>query len=149
MNRKHKNFIGMLVGVLALLSTLSFPCFAEGTTTIHMSADSLSVGDTLSVTVTASESGSISLRYNADVLQFAGSSASYTTDGNTITFEGTSATLQFTAASQGQSSLIVSSDHHRKFCFRTGCRRHWGYEYTADPGYTGYCDTGGRRTVCH
>ena len=99
----------MLVGVLALLSTLSFPCFAEGTTTIHMSADSLSVGDTLSVTVTASESGSISLRYNADVLQFAGSSASYTTDGNTITFEGTSATLQFTAASQGQSSLIVSS----------------------------------------
>ena len=76
----------MLVGVLALLSTLSFPCFAEGTTTIHMSADSLSVGDTLSVTVTASESGSISLRYNADVLQFAGSSASYTTDGNTITF---------------------------------------------------------------
>lgn len=38
-----------------------------------------------------------------------GSSASYTTDGNTITFEGTSATLQFTAASQGQSSLIVSS----------------------------------------
>lgn len=109
MNRKHKNFIGMLVGVLALLSTLSFPCFAEGTTTIHMSADSLSVGDTLSVTVTASESGSISLRYNADVLQFAGSSASYTTDGNTITFEGTSATLQFTAASQGQSSLIVSS----------------------------------------
>ena len=109
MNRKHKNFIGMLVGVLALLSTLFFPCFAEGTTTIHMSADSLSVGDTLSVTVTASESGSISLRYNADVLQFAGSSASYTTDGNTITFEGTSATLQFTAASQGQSSLIVSS----------------------------------------
>ena len=109
MNRKHKNFIGMLAGVLALLSTLSFPCFAEGTTTIHMSADSLSVGDTLSVTVTASESGSISLRYNADVLQFAGSSASYTTDGNTITFEGTSATLQFTAASQGQSSLIVSS----------------------------------------
>ena len=109
MNRKHKNFIGMLVGVFALLSTLSFPCFAEGTTTIHMSADSLSVGDTLSVTVTASESGSISLRYNADVLQFAGSSASYTTDGNTITFEGTSATLQFTAASQGKSSLIVSS----------------------------------------
>ena len=51
MNRKHKNFIGMLVGVLALLSTLSFPCFAEGTTTIHMSADSPSVGDTLSVTV--------------------------------------------------------------------------------------------------
>ncbi len=109
MNRKHKNFIGMLVGLLALLSTLSFPCFAEGTTTIHMSADSLSVGDTLSVTVTASESGSISLRYNADVLQFAGSSASYTTDGNTITFEGASATLQFTAASQGTSSLIVSS----------------------------------------
>ncbi len=109
MNRKHKNFIGMLVGLLALLSTVSFPCFAEGTTTIHMSADSLSVGDTLSVTVTASESGSISLRYNADVLQFAGSSVSYTTDGNTITFEGASATLQFTAASQGTSSLIVSS----------------------------------------
>ena len=109
MNRKHKNFIGMLVGLLALLSTLSFPCFAEGTTTIHMSADSLSVGDTLAVTVTASESGSISLRYNADVLQFAGSSVSYTTDGNTITFEGASATLQFTAASQGTSSLIVSS----------------------------------------
>ena len=83
MNRKHKNFIGMLVGVLALLSTLSFPCFAEGTTTIHMSADSLSVGDTLSVTVTASESGSISLRYNADVLQFAGSSASVQVAGGT------------------------------------------------------------------
>ena len=88
MNRKHKNFIGMLVGVLALLSTLSFPCFAEGTTTIHMSADSLSVGDTLSVTVTASESGSISLRYNADVLQFAGSSASYTTDATRSRLRG-------------------------------------------------------------
>lgn len=109
MNRKHKKIIGMFVGTLLMLCTISFPCFAEGTTTIHMSSANVSVGDTLSVTVTASESGKISLRYNDHVLKFSGSSASYTTDGNTITFEGTTATLEFTGLSQGSSGLIVSS----------------------------------------
>lgn len=109
MNRKHKKNIGMFVGALLMLCTISFPCFAEGTTTIHMSSANVSVGDTLSVTVTASESGKISLRYNDQVLKFSGSSASYTTDGNTITFEGTTATLEFTGLSQGSSGLIVSS----------------------------------------
>lgn len=109
MNRKHKKIIGMFVGALLMLCTISFPCFAEGTTTIHMSSANVSVGDTLSVTVTASESGKISLRYNDQVLKFSGSSASYTTDGNTITFEGTTATLEFTGLSQGSSGLIVSS----------------------------------------
>lgn len=109
MNRKHKKIIGMFVGTLLMLCTISFPCFAEGTTTIHMSSANVSVGDTLSVTVTASESGKISLRYNDQVLKFSGSSASYTTDGNTITFEGTTATLEFTGLSQGSSGLIVSS----------------------------------------
>ena len=79
MNRKHKKIIGMFVGALLMLCTISFPCFAEGTTTIHMSSANVSVGDTLSVTVTASESGKISLRYNDQVLKFSGSSASYTT----------------------------------------------------------------------
>lgn len=109
MNRKHKKIIGMFVGALLMLCTISFPCFAEGTTTIHMSSANVAVGDTLSVTVTASESGTISLRYNDQVLKFSGSSASYTTDGNTITFEGTTATLEFTGLSQGSSGLIVSS----------------------------------------
>ena len=55
MNRKHKKIIGMFVGALLMLCTISFPCFAEGTTTIHMSSANVSVGDTLSDAVTVTD----------------------------------------------------------------------------------------------
>ena len=110
MNRKHKNALGILLAAWVLLFCSVPMCVrAEGTTTIHVSSSNVTVGDTLSVTVTATESGSISLTYNAEVLQFSDCSTTYTTNGNVVTFDGSSATIRFSCIAQGNSSLIVSS----------------------------------------
>lgn len=81
---------------------------AEGTTTIHVSNSTPTVGETVSVDVVATENDSIRVVYNPQVLKLTGCSKDYTTEGNAVLFEGAEVTLQFEAKTSGKSSIIVS-----------------------------------------
>lgn len=91
-----------------LVFTVPMESQAAGTTTIRVSDSAPSVGDGVSVNVIASESDTVSVTYNTEVLQLTGSSVEYTTNGNTISFQGIDATFQFKAVASGKSSIIVS-----------------------------------------
>lgn len=108
MRKIHKTMVAMLATAIALLCANPVISHAEGTTSIRVSSNAVSVGDTLRVEVTASGSDTISLKYNTDILQFSKCSAECTTEGNAVTFVGTKATMEFTAKSEGKSNLIVS-----------------------------------------
>lgn len=109
MNKLRKTLASMTMLVMVLFLCLPMTARAEGTTTIHLSSNNPSVGDKLSVTVVASESASISVQYNSGVLQFDSCSAGGSGEGGTVTFEGSEATISFTAIAEGSSSIIVSS----------------------------------------
>ena len=104
----RKKLIGVMMAVAVASLSIPMELFAAGTTTIRVSDSDPSVGDGVSVNVIASESDSVSVKYNPEVLQLTGGSMEYTTDGNTITFTGTDATFQFKAVASGKSSIIVS-----------------------------------------
>lgn len=107
----RKNFMGLLMAFAVVVLAMPVQLQAAGSTTIRVSDGEPSVGDGVSVNVIASESDSVSVKYNAEVLQLTGSSVEYTTDGNTITFQGTDATFKFKAIASGKSSIIVSGSN--------------------------------------
>lgn len=84
---------------------------AEEATTIHVSNSTPAVGESVSVDVVATESDSIRVVYNPQVLKLTGCSKDYTTEENAVLFEGAEATLQFTAEATGKSSIIVSGSY--------------------------------------
>lgn len=104
----RKKFIGVMMAAAVAALSIPVELLAAGTTTIRVSDSGPAVGDGVSVNVIASESDSVSVKYNPEVLQLTGGSMEYTTDGNTITFTGTDATFQFKAVASGKSSIIVS-----------------------------------------
>ncbi len=110
MIRIRKTMVAAVMMFFVLVFATPIVSLAEGTTSIWVSSSSVSVGDTLKVEVTASASDTIRLKYNTDVLKLANCSINYTTDANTVTFEGTKAVLEFTAQSEGKSNLIVSGN---------------------------------------
>ena len=84
---KFQKKISSLLGALVLVGSLwsqSAVVNAEGSTTIYVSGNSVTVGESVNVEVDASESGSINLTYNPDVLEFNSANVEYTTSGNTI-----------------------------------------------------------------
>lgn len=112
MKRKLFVFLAVLASSFAL--NFSSPVFAAGDAKIIVSNQNPQVGDSVNVEVRASDSGSVTLAYNSDVLQVAsvsgdGASAS----GNTITFSGSTGSVTFTAANAGNSALVVSSDNQK------------------------------------
>ena len=104
----RKKFVGILIAFAVLVLTVPTPLQAAGNTTIRVSDSSPAVGDGISVNVIASESDSVSVKYNPEVLQLTGCSVEHSIDGNTITFQGTNAIFQFNAVASGKSSIIVS-----------------------------------------
>jgi|GEM_PF-2743049 len=103
-------FLGLILS-LSLFLSVNLTSFAEGTTTIYLSGSSVDVGDSVSVTVTGSESGSITVKYTSAILSLQSvSGADYSAEGNTVTFTGTTATLTFSTAAEGTANVIVSSD---------------------------------------
>ena len=104
----RKKFVGILMAFAVLVLTVPTPLQAAGNTTIRLSDSSPAVGDGISVNVIASESDSVSVKYNPEVLQLTGCSVEHSVDGNTITFQGTNAIFQFQAVASGKSSIIVS-----------------------------------------
>ncbi len=110
MNRKYKVALAILV-MIAFLSGNGMLAKAAGTTSIAVSKSSLEVGGSVNVTVQASESATMNVKYNSGVLTFASCDASgYTTSGNVVTFTGSNATIKFNAAAEGKSAIVVSSD---------------------------------------
>lgn len=105
-----RHFLGFLI-IFSLFISFAPTAFAEGTTMIDLSNKSPSVGEKITMTVTGSDSSTITVKYNASVLNFSSCNVSgYTSDGNTVTFTGTSGAIEFVASAEGSSNLIVSSD---------------------------------------
>lgn len=108
--KKSKKWTALLLTALLLCLPVS-TLHAEGTTSIALSGNSVEVGKKVTVTITGSDTSKLSLRYNNNALKFVGCSASgFSTDGNTISFSGKSATVTFEAQDSGAGDLVVSSD---------------------------------------
>ncbi len=109
MRRAKSSFlVCFMTAILVVLYSL--PVFAAGTTTIYVSAANIAVGDTTDVTIEATESGNVTVKYTSSVMSLESCSASgYSASGNTITFKGKSGTLKFKGTTEGTASIIVSS----------------------------------------
>ena len=104
--RRTLSIIAMLVCVFAF----NMVAFAQGTTMIAVSKASPAVGDKVTVSVTASESGTITVKYTSSMLNFISCTGKdYTASGNFITFTGKSGDVVFSATAEGTASIIVSS----------------------------------------
>ena len=109
MKKLKKSFFSMTL-VLALALSLHTVVNAQGTTSISVSKSSIAVGDSTTVSVTASESGTVTVKYTASYLTLTDCTASgYSSEGNSVTFSGTSGDLVFEATGTGTASIIVSS----------------------------------------
>lgn len=109
MNKMFKrilNFVVMAVFALAM----NIVVFAQGTTMIAVSKNSPAVGESVTVSVTASESGTVTVKYTSSMLNYVSCNASgASASGNTVTFTGTSGDIVFNVGSAGTASIIVSS----------------------------------------
>lgn len=109
MSKVYKRVIN-LVAVFVFVFAFNMVAMAQGTTTISVSKNSAAVGDSIKVSVSGTEKGTITVKYTASMLNLASCSASgYSAEGNSISFSGTEADIVFTAASEGTASIIVSS----------------------------------------
>ena len=110
MKRSSSIFMGFLLVLTLILGTGSVS-FAEGSTTLYLSDSTPSIGEKVTVSVSGSESSTITVRYSAAVLSFESCNvAGYTSDGNSVIFSGSSGDITFTASASGKADVIVSSD---------------------------------------
>ena len=109
MNKLMRRTISVLA-IVMLVFAMNIVVFAQGTTMIAVSKNSPAVGDKVTVSVTASESGTITVKYTSAMLTFVSCTGSgYTTSGNSVSFSGKTGDVVFTAAASGTASIIVSS----------------------------------------
>ena len=109
MSKCCKRFFNAVL-IFTLVFAFNIVAFAQGTTKISVSKSSASVGDSITVTVSGSEKGSITVKYTSSMLNLTSCSVSgYSTEGNSVTFSGTSGDLVFQATADGTASIIVSS----------------------------------------
>ena len=103
-------FLAFLM-VFTLVCSYGTVVNAAGTTTMYLSSNSPKVGDTLKLTVTGSASSTITVKYNATILNFVSCDVSgYTQSGNAISFKGKTGNIDFKVAESGSANIIVSSD---------------------------------------
>ena len=109
MNRLFKHLSTGLIALVLYLS-LAMCAFAQGTTSISVSNSAPAVGDTVTINITASASGTVTVKYTASLLSLESCTASgYTADNNAIVFSGTEGDISFKATAGGTASIIVSS----------------------------------------
>ena len=109
MRKLNRSFLNILL-VAVLTFAFNIVAFAQGTTSISVSKNSAQVGDSISVTASGSENGSITVKYTSSMLQFMDCNVSgYKSEGNAITFSGKEGTIKFKAIADGTASVIVSS----------------------------------------
>jgi len=109
MNKLFKRTLNTIFAVIFIMA-MQMVVFAQGTTMISVSKSSAAVGDSITVSVTASESGTITVKYTSSMLSYVECSVSgASAEGNSVSFSGKSGDIKFTAASAGTASIIVSS----------------------------------------
>ncbi len=109
MNKWYKRVLN-LVAITIFVFSMNIVSFAQGTTMISVSKNSVSVGDSVTISVTASESGTVTVKYTASMLNLTKCTVDgYSASGNSVSFSGKEGDLVFKAASNGTASIIVSS----------------------------------------
>lgn len=99
-----------LVLIAAMVFSFNLVAFAQGTTSLTVSNAQIGVGDSTTVSVAASSSGTVTVKYTASLLEVTDCTASdYSSDGNAISFSGTAGDIVFKAIGEGTASVIVSS----------------------------------------
>lgn len=109
MNKLFKRAVSF-AAVAVMIFAFNIVAMAQGTTTINVSKSSAAVGDSITVSVSATESGTVTVKYTSSMLSLSSCSVSgYTSEGNAVSFSGKEGDIVFTAASEGTASIIVSS----------------------------------------
>ena len=109
MNKLFKRAVSF-AAIAVMVFAFNIVAMAQGTTTINVSKSSASVGDSITVSITATESGTITVKYTASMLSLSSCSVSgYSSEGNAVSFSGKSGDIVFSAAAEGTASIIVSS----------------------------------------
>ena len=107
--RRHAKLIATITCLVMMMS--SFTVMAAGTSSVSVSTNSPGVGDTFTVTATATESGKMSVKYNKDVLSVVDCDVSgYSQSAGEVDFTGKRGTITFKANAAGNSAIAVSSD---------------------------------------
>ncbi len=107
--RRHVKLIATISCLVFLMSSLTV--LAAGTSSVSVSTNSPGVGDTFTVTATATESGKMSVKYNQDVLSVVNCDVSgYSQSAGEVDFSGKRGTITFKANAAGNSAISVSSD---------------------------------------
>mgnify|MGYP003312141680 CR=1 FL=1 len=108
--KKFANRLLCFTTVFVMCFMFKTAVLAQGTTSISVSKSSVGVGDTTVVSVTASSSGTVTVKYTASLLNFIDCTASgFSYQGNTVTFSGTEGDIKFKAIAEGKACIIVSS----------------------------------------
>ncbi|MCR4610786.1 MAG: hypothetical protein K5644_02695 [Lachnospiraceae bacterium] len=108
--KKSVKVIGVLLCAIMLM--MPFGVLAAGTTALSVSNNNPAQGDTFTVTATATESGSMVVKYNSSVLSVAGcDAAGFTQSDGVVNFNGTRGTITFKANNAGGSAISVSSSN--------------------------------------
>ncbi|MBR1629166.1 MAG: hypothetical protein IJ679_07870 [Lachnospiraceae bacterium] len=106
----RKSILGVLLAWMLVFAS-PVMVYADGTTSIGLSQNSTEVGGRVTVTVSGTDSSTLSLRYNNEVFKFVScSAAGATNDSNVVTFSGQSGQITLEAIGSGSGDLIVSSD---------------------------------------
>ena len=109
MSKCYRRFFNAVI-IAVLVFAFNIVSFAQGTTTITVSKSSPAVGDSVTVSVSGTESGTITVKYTSSMLNYISCSASSASaEGNSVSFSGKSADIVFKASSAGTASIIVSS----------------------------------------
>lgn len=115
---KTKKVLKFVMGVLAVIMmfvAFRTDVYAEGTLTLSADKTSAVIGETVNVTVQASEpedpsvAPEVSVTYNSDILEYAGANVEIGGGGGLITFSGLSATLTFTAVQTGNVNIAAEA----------------------------------------
>lgn len=109
MNKLIRRTLNVLA-IVSIVLAMNIVAFAQGTTMIAVSKNAPAVGEKVTVSITASETGTVTVKYTASMLTFVSCTASgYTTSGNAVSFSGKEGDIVFNAAASGTASIIVSS----------------------------------------
>ncbi len=103
----------LLAFIACMILTMSaMTVGAAGTSSVAISTENPAVGDTFTVTATATESGNMTVKFNENVLSVVNCNVSgYRTSAGEVDFSGKQGTITFKANAAGQSAIALSSSN--------------------------------------
>ena len=108
--RIRSRIIAVVVCMMLTMSPLTV--LAAGTSSVAISTENPAVGDTFTVTATATESGNMTVKYNENVLSVVNCNVGgYRSSAGEVDFTGKQGTITFKANAAGQSAIAVSSSN--------------------------------------